>query len=94
MPDDNRKTLGDPLDEFDTATQAANPSADSPYTELDEQGFSNLDEENDREVASRGGHANLTQKVGAEVDEFDDDADIREGELPITPPDAVEGDNQ
>jgi hypothetical protein len=58
--------------------------ADNDYTELDEQSYTTQDEENDSRVGSRAGLANMTQDVEASPpDEFHDDAEIREGKLPV-----------
>jgi hypothetical protein len=59
-------------------------SRDNDYDPTVEQDYVVLDEENERAVGSRNGAANFTQNVDAAAPEgYHDDADIREGELPI-----------
>jgi len=69
--------------EADPASPEHEEGEDINYTRLDERAYE-LDEENDREVASRGGDANYTQNIEAgNESENVDDAEVRERELPI-----------
>ena len=88
MAHEDGRTDEDIIESTDSTDIPGSPQSeigqDNDYTRLDETGIASLDEENDREVASRGGLANLTQDVEAGNEtEQPDDAKIRSRELPI-----------